>query len=266
MAFVTPPGATLIRELGSGSTFEVAWVCIGHDEALCKRVALRSSSADLGLKALQREATVLEHLTHPAVPKLLERGEDHRGPFLLQSPIAGRSIRHWVDDGNRLATAAVRTAFSHLGDLHERGFSHGDIGPDHVLVDGERVGFVDFGQARWRGFEGAAGERGTLPYVAPELARGECAPDAACDTFALAATFAFFILGRAPCKNDAAGMLLEAAEVGVERQAIALCDRPAGKLPPTVTAVLMDALQFDRKQRLTDAGAVARALDDAMHE
>lgn len=254
----------MVRPIGSGSTFEVALVQLGEQQAICKRIALRASSAKLAGKALQREATVLARVTHPAVPQLLGQGEDGRGPFVLQSPMAGRSIRDRVEAGERLATEAVLAAFAHLGALHERGFSHGDIGPDHVFVEGSQVGFVDFGQGRWTGFEGAPGERGTLPYVAPELLRGECAPDAACDTFALAATMAFAILGRDPCRREGTAMLLEIAEVGVEREALAVCDRRAGRQPPQVTAVLMEALQFDRSRRLTDASEIARALDDAM--
>ena len=102
-------------------------------------------------------------------------------------PCRGCSLRH-----------IARASLEALAELHALehegapvGFVHGDLGPDHVLFGpvGD-IRFVDFGAARFRGMDAEPrdGDRGTLPFVAPEIARGEARPTQAHDVYALAAT------------------------------------------------------------------------------
>jgi len=57
--------------------------------------------------------------------------------------------------------------------MHNRGFSHGDIKPDNILVDSNFViKIADFGCAESSNFHKQPGLKGTLYYVAPEILNG----------------------------------------------------------------------------------------------
>jgi serine/threonine protein kinase len=157
--------------------------------------------------------------------------------------------------------ALARAAFAALAELHaiadEHGpldLAHGDLGPDHVMIGPAtrrpgRVCFVDFGMASTRDDPARAGERGTLPFIAPEVARGEQIGDQRNDVYALAATMAFAALGRDPCKSaDAAARLVEIGERGVDLEALA-----SAKMGRVLRRVLFKALAFDPTERLQSA-------------
>jgi serine/threonine protein kinase len=101
------------------------------------------------------------------------------------------------------------------------------------------------------------GDRGTLPFAAPEVARGEATPSQASDVYALAAALLFLATGApiVEAEGDAA-MLLEIGERGVRRD---LCDRAEG-LSDSARAALRQALAPDPEERIATARALAEAL------
>ncbi len=260
----------LVRAIGAGSIFEVALVEHRGRPCICKRLKLRMLDEPAGQQAIQRETELLGAIRHPSVPQLIAAGSDERGPYVLQTQAEGLPLRALVEGyaergepvPRNLMTILLRSAFEALAELHgyvtgERRltFVHGDIGPDHLLVGKGRVTFIDFGQARWDGMAAQPGsrERGTLPYLSPEVARGEQEPDQASDVFALAATLAFAALGRDPCQAEGpAARLVEIAERGLDLEALGRC--------PSLTAqargALLRALAYDHRQRVSDALAV----------
>jgi serine/threonine-protein kinase len=276
VSFVPPQGATLVRALGAGSVFEVAVVRHeGHDR-ICKRLTLRMLEEPVAQHALEREEQLLRRVQHPALPELYACGQDDWGPYLVETCLPGATLRELVAGFRErnapvpagLVAHAARAAFAALAELH--GLSdadgplelvHGDLSPDHVLLgrDGE-VYLVDFGQARWRGLAPSLvgrDDRGTLPFVAPELARGEVEPTQASDVFALAATLAFVALGREPCvANSPAARLVEVSEMGLDVDGLAQC----ASLEPACGRALSAALAFDPAARIQRAGAVVRLL------
>jgi serine/threonine protein kinase len=139
--------------------------------------------------------------------------------------------------------------------------SHGDLGPDHVFVDtAGALRFVDFGAARFVGMDPTldTDDRGTLPYAAPEIVRGEVKPDQAGDVYALAATLLFVARGGRPLLpfEDRAAMLLAIGDRGLPA---VLFDGLS--LPDRVRDALRRALAFDRSERLTTARELAAALE-----
>ncbi|MCA9617793.1 MAG: phosphotransferase [Myxococcales bacterium] len=279
--FVSPAEATLIEVLGAGSQCVVARVEVAGRAHICKRLRPRFLRDARARRSLARERAVLGRVAHPAVPRLIGAGEDGHGPYVIQSEVQGLCLRDLVE-GYRasrgpsgvpasLVERLARVAFTTLAALHELhdeggalGLVHGDLGPDHLLVgparpgQATRVGFVDFGQGRLREVPGEAGERGTLPFVAPEVARGEQSPDQAADVFALAATIAFAALGREPCVSEgASARLVEAAERGPDLSGLGASAGVSSRF----VRCLRRALAFERAARLTSARAVLAALD-----
>ncbi len=120
--------------------------------------------------------------------------------------------------------------------------------------------FVDFGAARFAGMDAAleTADRGTLPFAAPEVARGEAAPGQAADVYALAATILFLAGGGAPLVSarDDAALLLEIGERGLPPE---LCDH-ATALSPGARDALRHALAFHPRDRLARASELCAAL------
>jgi serine/threonine-protein kinase len=260
--------------LGAGSTFQVAIVERAGNRYICKRLSSRMRQEPSAQASLEREATLLARVRHPSLPELVDRGSDARGAFLIESWLEAPSLRRIADGyaardrvmAPELMKAVMRAGFRALGELHALSMDGeplelalGDVAPDHVLAARGRVWFVDFGQARYRGMphRPPAGERGTLPYVAPEIARGESEPSQASDLWALAASFAFLALGREPCRAaGAAALLVELAERGLDLEALS----ESASLDEAGRGALERALDFDPARRLRDANAVLSLL------
>ena len=171
---------------------------------------LKSAAIDRAIPALRNEQDLLRALGAAGVagvPRLLAGWS---GGFALEH-LAMPTLREHQGEARRdrkLRDALARRAFRRLGEVHaavDRGGTpldvvHGDVSPDNVLVapDGSEAILADFGLARWRDgapLEGGA-FRGTLLYVAPEVARGDPF-DARADDFALAASLLHVATGIA---------------------------------------------------------------------
>jgi serine/threonine protein kinase len=276
MRFTPPEGTTLVAPLPNGSVFHVALVRERDLVMVCKRLLPRVRHEPAARAAMVREAMALTRAKHPALPDLYRVGNDEHGPFLLEARVEGTSVRALIEGWRargkpvppRLVAHLAAAAAEALAELHELrddegaiAFSHGDLGPDHVLLGplGE-ARFVDLGAARFAGMDPSlhTEDRGTLPFAAPEIARGEAPPGQAADVYALAATVLFLATGGEPLSSarDDAAMLLEIGERGLD---LARCDRAAG-LSDTAKNALKCALALDPAARL----ATARQLADAL--
>jgi serine/threonine protein kinase len=275
MAYPAPEGTELVRRLGAGTMFEVALVREEGRVLACKRLTSRMVREAIGRAALVREAKALGLAKHPALPEIVRVGTDEHGPFVLETALEGVPLRGlieaWRSRGKlvpaRLASHVVLAAVEALAEVQELRdeagpieLVHGDLGPDHVLVGplGD-IRFIDFGAARFRGLEAAlvAEDRGTLPYVAPEVARGEAPPSAQADVYALAAALLFLVSGRPICRaRDEATMLVEIGETGVR---VELLDA-AHSLTSNERAALRSALALDPAARPTSARALLAAF------
>jgi serine/threonine protein kinase len=278
MAFLAPPGAELVEPLGAGAVFQAALVREGDRHVVCKRLASRTLHEPAARAAMVREARALALAHHPALPALIRVGADAQGPFLIETRAPGLSLRAlrdaWAERGAPVPPLLVAhvalAASTALAELHaladEQGplhLVHGDLGPEHVFLGpiGE-ITFVDLGAARFRAMEPAleTGDRGTLPFVAPEIARGEALSSPAGDVYALAATLLQLALAEPLSEaRDPAAALMEIGERGLRPE---LVDRAA--LRPAAREALRRALSFDPGARLGSARALAEGFADGV--
>ena len=285
MPFPAPEGVEILQRLGTGTVFDVALVrdrragrAFEGRPVVCKRLSSRALREPAGRAALVREAEALALARHPAVPALIRVGADAHGPFVVEAQVEGVSLRGvveaWRARGRRppgsLVGHVVRAAVEALAEIQELGRAdgggalglvHGDLAPDHVVLgpSGE-IGLVDFGAARFRGMDPAleTGDRGTLPFVAPEVARGESPPAAPGDVYALAAALTWFATGEPLTRaRDEAAILVEIGEAGVRLEALGAADG----LSPGQRAALARALARDPADRPESARALLLALD-----
>lgn len=230
-----------------------------------KRLTSRELREPEAVARLRSEAALLARLSgHGVTPRLVASGEDALGPWLrvervLAPTLAERLARadgpldaSWIERAASASFAALATlheATDERGPLHA---VHADLSPANVVLDDAagRVILLDLDLAWWRdGPERRDGAfRGTIAYVAPEVARGE-RPTPASDLFALAATLLHAATGAAPRSGSSfAALLAAAAETPVLDEARArLAERGPGH------AALVACLAHDPVRRPASA-------------
>ncbi len=141
-----------------------------------------------------------------------------------------------------------------LAAAHERSLVHGALHLRSVVIGADgQVAIDDFAVGRalasWNRRDSVAEfTQGFRGYLAPEIAQGGRA-DAAADVFAAAAIIATVMVGRASVNTGPGGRGLSESSVGV-----------LGEIAPSVTAVLMRALDTNRLHRYANGGRFRSAL------
>src|SRR5436853_401973 len=114
-------------------------------------------------------------------------------PYLVMEYVRGPSLAQRLNDGPPLTVVESLELVGHLAEgltaVHACGLLHRDVKPANILLgeDG-RPRLVDFGLALAVGSDALRHLSGTLPYMAPEQARGEVERiDARTDVFGLGA-------------------------------------------------------------------------------
>ncbi len=242
----------LLRESASSTVFEIAR---DRDVLVCKRLPSRMVNEKEANDALGREARALQALDGRGAPRWIADGKDERGPYLVMERVPFASLVQRIGHADlAFHDRVVRSAFSSLDVVHRardaRGplaMVHADLSPSNVLVSdsGDDTRLIDLGLASWRDAPRDPGGafRGTLLYVAPEVARGETFDERA-DTFALAASLAHVANG-APLRTgtSSAALLSEAAEKTIDPSPL------EGRFSPDILHFLQRCLAFDPKDR-----------------
>lgn len=229
------------------------------DDWLEKRLSSRERIEPEAEKRLISEALLLQKLARLGVtPRLLAHGRDARGPWhrverirmptLAERIERGPSPAQWVE---RAANAVLRA----LSALHEAADEagpllvvHADPSPSNIAIDdaAEQVVLLDFDLAWWRESAPPADGafRGTIGYVAPEVARGE-RPSVKSDLFSVSASLLHALTGERPRPGDSFPALLAMA-----------AEEPLS-LPAHLPEVLRRCLAFDPNLRPASAKEAA---------
>lgn len=171
-----------------------------------KTLSLRAARDAREVTLFEREANILKHLSHPAIPRLLEYAveESDTGDIqmhLVQSYVAEKSLEQWVRAGRSFSTKEATLILAALADvlvaLHGTSppLVHRDIKPANVMQgEGGDVFLVDFGAAKNAAGDGTA--VGTFGYMAPEQMEGRSTP--ASDIFGVGMTMISVLTHREP--------------------------------------------------------------------
>jgi tetratricopeptide (TPR) repeat protein len=200
------PGYRIERRLGGGGFGAVFAARRDADGAPVALKIARDGAAG-AREQLAREEVALRAIGPPAVPALLAAGALADGaPFLALELVPWPTLAWLLEEaGGRFARprldAAALAVVDALAALHARGFAHGDVKPENVLVGGEppRARLLDLGLSRHEAAAGEAGEgfAGTAEYMAPEQCLGG-APDARSDVYAAGVLLFEMASGRPP--------------------------------------------------------------------
>jgi len=258
-----------------------AWLGQGGNGAVfrAERVGWRGSEAG-ALKVsqrrwnwrMEREVELLSRLSHPSIPRLLDRGgpwrasgEEH--PYFVMEYVHGVSLYAWAEQqapsGKQVCRVLAQVARA-LEAVHAVGAVHRDVKGDNILVrslDGRGM-LTDFGSCH---FPGAARLTwGALPpvtpeYLSPQAVRFYCRspqhpddyypPSPADDLYALGVMAYRLVMGQYPARG-------EARQDALERNP---------RVEPPLREVIARLLSEAPEARGTAAG-VAEALEAAAGE
>jgi len=229
-----------------------------------QEVAVKEIPVDLEMaRRAGAEVRAAGRLSHPAIVRLLDFGEDHTACYLVSELVDGASLAGHLRDGlgrNRpdVAVRVVADVLDGLAHAHERGVTHRDVKPANILVDRSGRGrLTDFGIARIAGEAGlttTGGLVGTVSYMAPEQARGDATGPAA-DVYSACLALYEALAGRNPIVGASPGETLRRAADG--RVPPLAQHRP--DLPSSLCRAIDDGLRPDPRSR-PDPAWLSRAL------
>jgi hypothetical protein len=256
----------LERRVGAGGMGEVYRARDEHTGAPVALKLMRNAGVELEVARFEREAKVLEGLSHPHVVGFVAHGEDPtHGVFLAMEWLEGEDLDARLSRQPLTAFESVELARGvalALAAAHERGVVHRDVKPSNLLLErGEpsRVRLVDFGIARADRagtLTGSGIVLGTVGYMAPEQAGGARSLDARADLFSLGCVLYECLTGeRAFPGEHAVAVLVKLLHSSPAPLSVL---RP--ELPSALSELVMRLLEKDPAKRPASAATVAREL------
>jgi serine/threonine protein kinase len=237
----------VVRPLGDGGQ---ASTLLAFDPDLRCHVVLKlyhRASSPTEQETVLSEGQALTRVRSPYVVRCYGVERQDGVPALVMEYIPGRNLREQqsvrpLDIAQSLEL--TKQLAEGLAAVHACGLLHRDLKPENVLIgeDG-RPRLVDFGLAAPVASADLARISGTLPYMAPEQARGESERiDARTDVFGLGAVLYELLTGRPPYEGASTEELYRAACAGdvvpprqfnrrVSRDVNDLCQRCLAKDP-----------------------------------
>ncbi len=218
-----------------------------------KLLSLREAKEWKNIELLKREAGILKHLNHPAIPAYVdffhEKTSDNSYYCLVQSQVEGKTLAEWVKQGRHFSepeTLNIALALTDILEyLHQLSppIIHRDIKPANVLLDEQgKVSLIDFGAVRDKilhdedktlGIGDGSTIIGTYGYMPYEQFKGKAIP--ASDVYSLGATLAYLLSHTDPADMKSVDMQL--------------CFEPYINVSPALVQVLKKMLQVNWKKR-----------------
>jgi serine/threonine protein kinase len=262
----------VVAKIGEGG---MGVVYRAYDEVLQRDVALKVVKKDAHLdtpssERLLHEARASSSLSHPNICTIHEVGENEGELFIVMELVEGKSLRALCADAGLPPESVLRYGVqiaSALARAHDRGIVHRDLKTANIVVTADGlVKVLDFGLAKRVGggifeattrtfasIEDASSMSGTLPYMAPEILRGETS-DARSDLWALGVVLYEAASGRLPFEG----------RTGFEISSAIMREIPAPlgpPIPPGLWSIIQRCLAKEPMLRYQRASEVQAALE-----
>lgn len=195
--------------LGTGAIGEV-WTAWDAETDTTVVLKLARPGDPAAARSIRHEYRARHDIHHPALVGVRALDEHEGQPFLVLERVEGVPLDLWLSDHpdeTRALFRVVRQVTEGLAVLHRHQRVHGDVKPDHVLVDDEgRAVLIDFDLSAYTDDVGSQDSTagltgGTRGFMAPEVLVGEPASPAS-DRFALGALLWTCLAGRRPPPVD----------------------------------------------------------------
>jgi hypothetical protein len=251
----------VIRPLGQGGQ---ASALLAFDPDLRRHVVVKryhAARSSLEQEAILKEGQALARVKSPYVAQCYSAERAEGDPFLVVEYVPGKSLAEaWRErpcDLDR-ALRLVGCLAEGLSAVHTCGLLHRDIKPANVVLGDDGLPrLVDFGLTSPLAGEDLRRILGTLPYMAPEQARGECERiDVRSDIYGLGAVLYELLTGRPPHRgHDRAALWHEVREGKVVSPA-----QRTPQVPAVVSELCLRCLAADPAQRFASASELAEAV------
>jgi hypothetical protein len=194
----------LLNPIGNGG-FSVVWKALDRESG--EHVAIKVLHSQLAAEPSRRErffrgARVMAALEHDAVVRIIEPfGEDGGYCYFVMELLTGGDFQSAILERKLSRDDAIDIVLrvgEALSFAHERSYFHRDVKPANILLEAD-------GQAKLTDFDLVAasdstggtrtGALGTFAYLAPEIADKPQDANAGTDTYSLAMTAMFGLLG-----------------------------------------------------------------------
>jgi serine/threonine protein kinase len=222
------------------------------------------------LARFQREAQSVAALRHPHIVQVFDFGSEGDLYFMVMEFVQGPTLKKRIAErtahGDTFspeeAARIIRQVAQALDYAHRKGMIHRDVKPANILLTGEGEAVLsDFGVARM--MEGPrytlTGIMGTPDYMSPEQGMGQ-EVDARSDVYALGVVLYEMLTGDVPFKADTP-MAVVLKHI---QDPLPLPRQVAPGIPEPVERVILKALAKEPADRYASAGALAKALTQAI--
>ena len=262
----------VIAQIGEGG---MGVVYRAYDEVLHRDVAVKvvkkSATPDISSRQnLLQEARASSSLAHPNICTIYDVGEIGGDLYIVMELVEGKSLHGLAGEMGLPPETVLRYGVqiaSALARAHDRGIVHRDLKTANIVVTPEGlVKVLDFGLAKRVGggildaptlsfstVQDGSSMSGTLPYMAPEVLRGDAA-DSRSDLWALGVGLYEAASGRLPFGG----------RTGFEISAAIMREIPSPlgpPVPPGLWAIIQRCLAKEPMQRYQRATEVQAALE-----
>src|SRR4051794_25630913 len=262
------------KQIGQGG---MGAVYVATDQRFGSTVALKETFFDDAAmrRAFEREARLLNHLRHPALPRVSDYFTDEQGEFLVMEFIPGEDLFEKLKE--RRAAFPISEVLNWADQLldaldylhtQEPPVIHRDIKPQNLkLTPKGQIVLLDFGLAKGAPSHSASmmtsrSVFGFTPNFAPLEQIQGTGTDPRSDLYSLAATLYYLVTGTPPPD------VLTRATAVLNGQPDPL--RPASEahaqVSPAIAQVIHDAMAQNASQRPQTAAAMREALRNAARQ
>jgi len=257
-----------LGEGGSGVVYRARDLRLERQVAI-KVLADHLRDDELAWGRLLREARLASHLSHPHIGAIYDLGEEDGDAYVTMEYIEGLPLADVIPEGG-LTSEQVRRYGAEIADAlayaHEHGVIHGDLKASNILLTSEgSTKLVDFGLGRRVPRSGmaevtssrlplaeAGATAGTLPYLAPEVLRGD-STSIASDCWALGVLLCQMATGELPFQGQTPFELSMEIMVGTPRR--------LEQVGEPLRSAVRHCLEKDPAARCSCAREVAKALE-----
>ena len=263
----------VLNKIGQGG---MGAVYIATDQRFGSTVALKETFfTEAGLrKAFEREARLLNHLRHPALPRVSDHFTEEEGQFLVMEYIAGDDLAEKLRErGGAFALSEVLNWADQLLDaldyLHtqEPPVIHRDIKPQNLkLTPRNAIVLLDFGLAKGTTAQAKVTATGSVfgysRYYAPLEQIQGAGTDPRSDLYSLAATLYHLMTGVTPAE----ALTRATAVLNGHPDPLLPANEIHQQVTPAVAEVISKAMAQNASQRPQTASAMREALREAARQ